>query len=75
MPPLFKTQLLISLLLNAFLGGERLCWRRVAVRWLIRVHDSGIQDAGGLLVPETLDEQVAAVEEVALGVLWFGGRG
>ena len=66
MPPLLKTVLLISLLLLRLLLSNHLVQGCDVVGRLVRVSNPNIDDTDGLLIVQTIDQQAATVEEVAI---------
>ena len=65
MSSLLVAQILIMFFLGLCLGDEHLLRRRTEVRWLICVGDAGVEDTRGRLVPEGVDEEVAAIKKRA----------
>ena len=77
MPPIFMASLHIERFLGSLLSSDDLLGSRSSIRRLVCVRDTNVKDAGRVLVPETLHQQVAPVEEVAVMVsgCWWRGVG
>ena len=68
MPPIFMASLHIERFLGSLLSSDDLLGSRSSIRWLVCVRDTNVEDAGRVLVPESLHKQVAPIEEVAIMV-------
>ena len=73
MASLREARLQVFFLLLFLLFRNDFLWRGGEVGGRIQMGDADVKDAGGLLVPEATDEQISAIEEIAVGVVGFWG--
>ena len=68
MPSLLETSIKISLLLRSFLPLDYYLRRRREIGWLIGIRDAYVKDTRGLLLIQSVYEEIAAIKPLPIDV-------